>query len=361
MTTTTCNKCAIDKPKEDFIWCDGNCRKSFHVLCSGLSRSAYASIKGNDNIKWFCDECVNVIKNLHEKLEHIWNHLVEHDQKFNERLDSIQDCVIKNIVEERKETYADKVKLVKNEPAILIKPKSDNKSGKETREDVQKRIDPSKIPVKGIRNVAKGSVVLECKNKESTEQVRKEVFEKLGNEYDISVAELRKPEIKIIGAFERPEISEVIGKLKRQNECISESAQIEVLKIDECKYKKNSHNIILKVDPQTFNNIMESGRINIGWNRCRVVENVRILRCFKCCEYGHKIGECKNSDKCGKCGDSHATKDCNNTAIKCVNCEKAKSKFNLTEINSNHSVWSADCQVFNRLLAKRKQAIGYYE
>jgi hypothetical protein len=49
-----------------------------------------------------------------------------------------------------------------------------------------------------MRNIAQGSVVLECKSAESTEIVKQEVEAKLGNDYEVSIVGCRKPEIKML-------------------------------------------------------------------------------------------------------------------------------------------------------------------
>jgi hypothetical protein len=139
---------------------------------------------------------------------------------------------------------------------------------------------------------------LECKNAEETENVRKTVAEQMGGDYEVTVAELRNPEVKIVGLFEEPVESEIVSKIIRQNEFIAENAEIEVLKIEKSRNQTQVYNVALKVDPKTFNLMIEAGKINIGWSRGRVIENIRILRCFKCAEYGHKISECEKTDTC---------------------------------------------------------------
>jgi hypothetical protein len=260
----------------------------------------------------------------------------------------------------RKETYAEKLKLCKNEPVVLVRPKDSSKKGKDTRAAVQKNIDPSKLPIKELRNVARGSVVLECKNAESAELVRKGVEEKMGDEYEVSVSSLRNPEVKVIGLFDKPDESEVIERIKIQNEFLDPGAIIEILKVEKMRNREDSYNLVLKVDPKSYNLIMSAGRLNVGWNRCRVVENLRILRCFKCCEYGHRVSDCKNEEKCNKCAGCHNTNDCDCNGFKCVNCEKAKLTFKLNDIKTDHPVWSPECQVYSRILERKKKTINYY-
>jgi hypothetical protein len=360
---TKCNKNLATNDEK--VLCGGTCNKQFHLVCTDIGRSLYQGIKINKNIVWYCDGCLNILDNLNAKINLIFNHLLSFDEKFCENFKKVEE--LKNDVGSiqvksrvhGEQTYAEKLKLAKNEPVIVIKPKDTNKTGKETREDVRKQIDPSKVPVKEMRNVARGSVVLECKNADATEQVRQEVEEKLGKDYDISISELRNPEIKVIGLYDEPEENEIVAKIKRQNDFIESTADIQVLKIEASKRQTKTFSVALKVDPKTYSSVMEMGKLNIGWNRCRVVENIRILRCFKCAEYGHKIVECKNADCCNKCAGPHNTNDCTSNVTKCINCDRAKARFGL-DIQTDHPVWSNNCLVYNRILTKRKKTINYY-
>jgi hypothetical protein len=319
---------------------------------------------------WYCDECLDILKILSEKIQRIYDHLLLHDEKFNQNTGKLDDLkkeigvLHEKTKSEKPATYAEKLKFARNDPVVVIKPKNGEKTGKQTRDDVQKRIDPSVIPIKEMRNISQGSVVLECKSAESTDMVRQEVEVKLGNDYEVSVVGCRNPEIKVIGLWEKPseENNEncVVEKIRRQNDFIAADATIEKIRIEEAKIRRGSFNIILRVDPGTYNKVMEIGKINVGWSRCRVVENIRVLRCFKCAEYGHKVQDCKNAEVCNKCAGPHNTKDCQSTVSKCINCERAKTRLGLTNISTDHPVWSNKCQVYERILSKKKKTINYY-
>ncbi|XP_043062734.1 uncharacterized protein LOC122319473 [Drosophila yakuba] len=49
----------------------------------------------------------------------------------------------------------------------------------------------------------------------------------------------------------------------------------------------------------------EDGSVNVGWSRCRINQDVRPTRCFRCLGYGHRATNCKaanRSDCCLRCG-----------------------------------------------------------
>lgn len=121
--------------------------------------------------------------------------------------------------------------------------------------------------------------------------------------------------------------TELIDSIKEQNvELIGDD--ISVISIYENKHQKN-FGMILQCDPKTFNNIMNEEKLNIGWNRCKVLECINVKRFFKCCGFNHQSNECKNKQLCLKCGEDHSIKVCKAEMFNYVNCNKANKKFNL--------------------------------
>jgi hypothetical protein len=56
--------------------------------------------------------------------------------------------------------------------------------------------------------------------------------------------------------------------------------------------------------------IINAKKINFGWNRCRVVDAIEIIRCFHCAEYGHFGKECENKRSSPKCPGEHKVSEC---------------------------------------------------
>lgn len=113
-------------------------------------------------------------------------------------------------------------------------------------------------------------------------------------------------------------------------------------------YNNRTVNVILEVDRQTKE---EVDRMKIGWNVCRVVDYVQIIRCFNCCQYGHTAANCKNTLTCGYCGGVHKSPDCESDYASCVNCVKANNKYNL-QLNEEHDVWDKECEYYKRIEEK---------
>ena len=58
-----CDKCAKPTKNTDYIKCQGFCDTVAHFKCAGLNNQHFAKLKAsNENILWFCDGCLKLIK-----------------------------------------------------------------------------------------------------------------------------------------------------------------------------------------------------------------------------------------------------------------------------------------------------------
>lgn len=128
------------------------------------------------------------------------------------------------------------------------------------------------------------------------------------------------------------------------------------------KKKKRRDNVctaILSMNTSTFTKMINAQRLRIGWSSCRVYEQVKVLRCFKCNDYGHKASDC-SSDKfvCPLCAGEHKLEECQSDELRCVNCVKAREKLRI-EVDVNHSTFSIKCPILAKKTQQRKQNIRY--
>jgi hypothetical protein len=54
------------------------------------------------------------------------------------------------------------------------------------------KVNPMSIPILGMKNDAKGGIIVQLKNKVECENMKKEVKENLGENYDVLSPELKK-------------------------------------------------------------------------------------------------------------------------------------------------------------------------
>lgn len=107
----------------------------------------------------------------------------------------------------------------------------------------------------------------------------------------------------------------------------------------------------------TREQMMEEGRIKIGWKICKVQDYLGILRCYKCCGYYHFAKDCKKEETCGNCAGKHSTKKCGSDIQKYINCEEKIRIFKIKNLNSNHSAFDTDCPCYSKELNKQKSKI----
>jgi hypothetical protein len=130
---------------------------------------------------------------------------------------------------------------------------------------------------------------------------------------------MRKPVIKIVGISEFIERNDLLNFIRTQNNL--EESEIEFMFMREIKIaSRKYYTAYIRVDTDTFNFIMKSGRLYIQWDRVKCYEHVNVLRCFKCSLYGHIAENCKSDKfKCAKCNGEHTTNTCKSDNIECPN------------------------------------------
>lgn len=94
---------------------------------------------------------------------------------------------------------------------------------------------------------------------------------------------------------------------------------------------------------------MKREKINIGWQRCPIYTDYGIIRCFKCCKYGHTSKDCKKNTVCPKCSLNRDLKECNSNTNKCANCVTSNNKYSLN-LNVDNMVWDVNlCETYKRI------------
>lgn len=84
-------------------------------------------------------------------------------------------------------------------------------------------IDPSTLQINRSRNLAGGGIALACSTSLASKQLQQTAQEKLSENYEIQLTELKKPKIKIIGMSEELSAEEIVLKMKAQNDFLKES------------------------------------------------------------------------------------------------------------------------------------------
>lgn len=207
--------------------------------------------------------------------------------------------------------------------------------------------------VSGVRKTEKGHLLLELQKGTGDKLggLRQTLANELGAGIEIKV--LTATSERVIEIFDMDEIStkeDVLEALKMS--LGSEADHLKDSAISLRSSFRGSQIATVQLPSKLVVKLLESGKIKVGWSRCRVREKVVPTRCYKCWEFGHRSGACKSevdrSSLCFKCGLSdHKAKDCPNKA-KCALC----SQRNPQE-EANHFTGRGKCPLLRSAIQKK--------
>lgn len=247
------------------------------------------------------------------------------------------------------------------EQTVLLRPKR-KQTSEITQKDVHRKLDPAEFLVKSAFFKEDGEAVIRCETSENALKFVNAATKMLSEKYDISVQKPLKPRIKIFGISEDFTAEEILTKIRKQNN-LPESSDVKIVKLQKAKSRKsNPVDAVLEVDAKSFDYLIKLERVNIGWNRCRAMEMVNVLRCYNCSAYGHKASSCSNSVCCPRCSGDHNADECEAEYEKCANCErlnKDRKSKNDELLDTNHSAWGTDCPIYQRRYKLAKERIDY--
>lgn len=332
------------------ITCDV-CKKIICLECSELSPTEIRCIPLQKRIlQYKCKQC------RYEVIEILQNAIKDKDVIIEMLKDKI-----KNLEEQNgKNTYANILKVQqadqelqtvkRNIPKMIIKPKN-KQSLLETKKDLTS-IDPTEIKV-GIKNMISkenGTILIKCDTESQVEKLMEAAKQKYDDKYEIKLTKMRNPKIKIPNFDQDMAIDEIQKCINTQNGVGGD------LKVTYVKTKKNGSKIIYcDTCSLSFKTIMNLGKLNIGWQRYSVYEDLGVLRCYKCQGFHHKMNDCKNDIVCPLCSGSHEKKDCETSQKCCANCKFANDKFKKS-YSTDHSPIDPKCPslVYNIEVLKSK-------
>lgn len=350
-----CKNCKEEIGDLGAFTCD-ICLGKVHRECSNLTASEVKCMPlKNRGLKFVCSECSLKITDA----SIMYKLIVEMSSEFKEiknQMQELRHVVMKTKSEDKKEkTYAD---VLANKDVVIVQPK-EGQNLQETRETLQKEISPKEIAVgiSKVKSLKNGGVAISCNNKEEISKLKTEVENKLGNRYKVTIPDLLRPRIKIVGMSELLDKDELIDCIIKQNK------NINILKDDFqvicIKQMKKRFMAIVELNSEAYGQIMIDKILNIGWDTCNVYEYFSIRRCFKCGRYNHKITECKNREICFKCGgEGHGLMQCDNNSPSCINCKEANEKLKLN-LDIKHSVVDTQCPAYLRQVAAIKSKTKY--
>lgn len=377
----SCRKCKDSCNSDESLVCAG-CAQSYHARCTSvtsLPNLTLKTIKTYSSFKWFCSKCDNAFADVCGRLTLVTQTINANEKINSERFETIVKLINQleekisannnNVLEEIKKGTACKSfsDVVKNSSAnenhvVYVKSKSADKNRNETKQQIRNKIDPTKIPIEGMFNAANDGILIKCSDREATQKVSEEIKKSFNDEFEVTIPTAKNPRIKIVNVFENVQISHeaLSSKIKSQNtEIFDESSTIKIIKIESNKRNQEMINIIVEIEPKTYQKIMSKKRLLIGWNSCRIYDAIDLKRCFKCSQFGHLGKDCRaETTCCPRCSKQHELKDCKSRTENCINCIRHNKAKN-TNLSPKHAAWDNSCPVYQMRLENKKKTIKY--
>lgn len=167
---------------------------------------------------------------------------------------------------------------------------------------------------------------------------------------------LLRPRLLIRNVPNNIELNNVAEEICVRNLNAAAPNEIKVVFVYPQRNNRNDRDIVIEVSPSIRNQIINRGRIYIGYGACRVEDHLRVVQCYKCVKFGHIAKDCKQDNvTCGYCTQSHLSKDCTGKDTRrCRNCQDAKLQ------DVNHFAFDIDaCPILARRIADKARAINY--
>ena len=371
----TCNACKEVSVAEENLECF-MCKCVFHGNCAKMSNEERVGTKSlinhinrpstQKNFKFFCNSCLtkfevdlaNVeakrlttveenITTIKSELEDIKKLLKESSQtKVSTKGDSVGVPRAGIIWFDKARLESTKVAPAK--PILVVN------NAEEINDSIEKAIVDNSIPVtKSYKNNA-GELVVECESLDSRDQLQR-LIATTNDNVEMRSFTKKKPSVNIVGMSRQYSKEEIISQLVSNNQHIKQFATVnninEHIEIHDVKSTRAKPSVF-----QAFASVSDTLRkglrnykdkVTIGLLSCKVYDRFHVKRCNNCQGIGHYYKDCQNEPRCAKCSLDHATSSCQNSEIKCVNCEKAGN-------DANHTAYDPKCPVLMSEVEKKK-------
>ncbi|EFA13330.1 hypothetical protein TcasGA2_TC016169 [Tribolium castaneum] len=241
---------------------------------------------------------------------------------------------------------------------LILKSSDQNKNSAQIEKDIKNMCNESdlKINVNGTKHIKSG-LLINCENKKSLSKLKDLVSSKGNSSYTASVPGKFNPRLKIYNVpAEDATQPGLVEDIISRNDL---NASIEDIKVVAKIKNKKDYNIIIEVTPFLFKNIIERGSLYIGWHKSNIAECFNLIKCYKCCKYGHTKNKCTSQVAiCPKCSGSHEMKDCETERLCCPNCTFSNSRFKL-QLTTDHTANDLSCHTYQHKLNLVKQKTNY--
>ncbi|XP_011868774.1 PREDICTED: uncharacterized protein LOC105562496 [Vollenhovia emeryi] len=311
---------------------------------------------GRNEIRKIVMEAVGEeLRNLRQEIEQI--------KQAMSKMNKIQS----NESRSASKSYAEAtIKTRKTENILIVKPKEKQES-ETTKNTVLEKVKINMLPI-GVSRMTKGNkgtIIIGCESGKEVEQLKTSMEATIGKDFETIIPKQKQPKIKIIGIdqeeMERDDQS-LIETIKIQNELAerSERLHLRILKRglmekkNEGESRREAGSLILETDVETHTKLLNKGKVNIGWRKCKVYDFVSVMRCFKCWGFNHMAKHCRKEETCQHCAGNHKGNDCRTKKKKCINCLEKIKRYNNNNIKDDHEATDRECPTYLRKIEEEK-------
>lgn len=209
-----------------------------------------------------------------------------------------------------------------------------------------------------VRNISANGVSVQASNREGLDRLKTAI------ERDETIKDLLtpkfpvrfRPQFRVTGVDPSVTRENVFLKLKEQNGLELTEEQLTVRSVFPDRFS-GTLTFVLEVDPTIYKTLKQKAFVTLGWTRCPITEFFHVVRCSKCCQYGHTRRFCQaDGAVCGRCSTVHEGR-CNRDK-KCAACCKSNERFG-TSLSVNHTFYEISCPLYKQQIERRRMRTAY--
>ena len=419
-STGVCDNCDESAAEKDIVKCFV-CENQFHAVCKLYDKATAISVttffgmfkKAKNNFCWICDICLtkseeNKVASVNEKIAQVNNNvdamkamilnlsdLVNNKPEVN--TDQLKRSITADLMEKLAGDITDQItsgferlksdklqdefpalqpptppvwqkkkgKAKENRTSLLVKHNSELGRSIDIEQLEQTAVENG-IPLNSIHVTQTGDTFINLPDQSSSDRLQP-LLRNSDPDNEVITLKSKLPSIALLGVTKEHTKSEIINKIKQQNEVVrvlaDDGSHLSVLytKPPGNDPDKPYHQVVLRVSPDIRRAISNhDNRLHMGKLVHRVVDRFYVRRCNTCHEYGHYQDKCPNkaTPVCGYCADNHRSSDCakksgSTQAFNCINCKRKGLD------HKGHSAFWFNCPAYKEQQKKLQNGIDY--
>ncbi|GJQ67641.1 hypothetical protein Trydic_g8432 [Trypoxylus dichotomus] len=258
------------------------------------------------------------------------------------------------LVEELAELKVEMARMAKEGGEEKVKSKKEEDAA-EIRKKLAQRLPVEEIgSFKYVRKTGKGDPLVESRNAEQKEKLRK----RIGSMDSLTADEptRRGKRVNFTGVDKGHKAETLKQAIWEQNGAIRKVLTEERFKegmrpveVRKCRNERKE-NWIVEVGEEVYAALKKcGGQVVLDLISVYVEDWVYVVRCFKCCGYGHTSRTCRGKEVCAQCGGEHRSGECKEKKRDCPMCKRVGATPRA------HSAMDFNCPQYQRRLEIEKQ------